>query len=122
MLLPLGISEVFFFFIRSQVAILPSFHNSLEFAACVRCIVPKARPVSISEKKYLHVFVDNLLHVKGLSVLSYAKLSDWKVSRREPRQYENVIQALKTRAYPTHELYQRDGNLSIYSVDFAIGI
>ena len=80
MLPPLGVSILFS--IRSQVGILPSFHNSLEFAAYVGMTC-----INLG-KKYLHVFVDNLPHMKGLSALSYAKLPDSKVSRRELRQLE----------------------------------
>ena len=57
-------------------------------------------------KKYLHVFVDNLLHMKGLTALSCAKLPDWKVSRAEQRQYGNVTQTNPRGAYPTRKLYQ----------------
>ena len=64
MLPPLGISILFS--IRSQVGILPSFYHSHKFAACVRCIVPKARPVSISERN-IYTY---------LSIISFT----WKVS------------------------------------------
>ena len=103
MLPPLGISILFS--IRSQVGILPSFYNSHKFTACVRCIVPKARPVSISERNiYTYLSIISFTWKVSLlfRVLSFLIGKSPELSKDNMEMSHRQTQG----AYPTRKLHQ----------------